>query len=162
MTQEEELATKVTFYALAVAVLLAFVADRACADGWGCAVANVMSLIPGYLAILVPLLLPLAIMLFFFLRGAGSSSKAADAEDVEERPSGDDEFSLCLQFLLLLATLTGTICFALYKYGYPELFDLVGRVALFFIFVGEALVYVRAALSLWRTNPKPSNMVAAE
>ncbi|XBI34631.1 hypothetical protein VPH35_120417 [Triticum aestivum] len=158
MTHEEELselATKVTFYALGVAALLAFAVDQACAHGWGCAVAHVLPKIPYYLAILVPLLLPPAIVLFF-VRAAGSSTKAADGKSISVK---DVDFSMVLLLLLLLSTIIGTINFAFYKYGYPC--DLLGHVALFFIFLCEALVYVRAALAQWM-NPKPSNMVAAD
>ncbi|XBI06434.1 hypothetical protein VPH35_134454 [Triticum aestivum] len=160
MTHEEEiseLATKVTVYVLCVAALLAFAVDHACAHGWGCTVAHVLSKIPDYLAILVPLFLPPAIQLFF-LRAAG---KAVDRESISIK---DVDFSLCLLLLLLLATMIGAISFAFHKYGYPELCDLLGHVALLFIFLCEALIYVRSALALCRMNtkPKPSNMVAAE
>ncbi|KAM3196231.1 hypothetical protein ACQJBY_072091 [Aegilops geniculata] len=167
MTHEEELselAAKVTVDGFCAAVILAFIADRACAGGWGCAPAHVVSEIWDNLAMLVLLLLPLALVLFF-LRAAGCSSKAPDADslsvkDVEEGPS---DFSLPL-LLLLLVAIFGAFSFALYMYGYPDLADLYGHMALLVIFLCEAFVYVRAALSLWKMNPtpKPSNMVAAE
>ncbi|KAF7093070.1 hypothetical protein CFC21_095504 [Triticum aestivum] len=169
MTHEEELselAAKVTVYAFCAAVILAFIADQACAGGWGCAPAHVVSVIWDNLAILVLLLLPLAVVLFF-LRAASCSSRAPDADslsvkDVEERPS---DLSLPLLLLLIVAIL-GALSFAFYMYGYPDLSNLYGHMALLVIFLCEAFVYVRAALSLWKMKmnptPKPSNMVAAE
>ncbi|KAF7046163.1 hypothetical protein CFC21_055213 [Triticum aestivum] len=166
MLHEEELselAGDISVYVLLAAMLLVFVAGQACTGGWGCAVAHVVTKIWAQ-AILVLLLLPLALVLFF-RRAAGCSSKAADAEslsvkDVEERPY---DFSLALMWLLLVAML-GTFAFVFYMYGYPDLADLFGHAVLVVVFLCEAFLYVRAALSLWKMNPtpKPSSMVAAE
>lgn len=76
MLHEEELselAGDISVYVLLAAMLLVFVAGQACAGGWGCAVAHVVTKIWAQ-AILVLLLLPLALVLFF-RRAAGCSSK---------------------------------------------------------------------------------------
>ncbi|KAM3196232.1 hypothetical protein ACQJBY_072092 [Aegilops geniculata] len=150
------------------AAFLTIFADLACASGWGCTPAYVLSEIADYLSTPVLLLLPPALVLFF-LRAAGCRTKAAaDAESLivknDEEPTllSPSPLALAILWLFIGSASMGIISFLLFKCGHTEISDLLGYAALLCTFMWEALVYVRAAVALWRMNPGQSNMVAAE
>ncbi|KAF7083261.1 hypothetical protein CFC21_087068 [Triticum aestivum] len=136
------------------------VASRAC-DG-DCSLAGVLSEISDYSETLSLLLLAPAFVLFF-LRAAGCSSE--DKEDFNEQPSPSLHESLKSPARLAVAAaglFCGIISWTLRMCGCPQITDILGVAALFFLHLFIVLFYISAARALWRMNRRPAiGMVAA-
>ncbi|XBH61122.1 uncharacterized protein [Aegilops tauschii subsp. strangulata] len=136
------------------------VASLAC-DG-DCSLAGILSEISDYSETLSLLLLAPASALFF-LRAAGYSSEVK--EDFNEQPSSSLLESLKSPARLAVATaglFFGIISWILRMCGSPQISDIPGVAALFFLHLFIVLFYISAARALWRMNRRPAIDMVAE
>ncbi|KAF7083260.1 hypothetical protein CFC21_087067 [Triticum aestivum] len=143
-----------TICVLSAATFLCAVAFRAC--GRNCSVAAAILFYSGMLS----LLLMVPAMVLFFLRAAGSEVKYDVVED-RLRPWPLDRTAVAIWRFFVVATSVEFIGLVLQICGFPKVSYLLRAAALLCMLLVIALFCIRAAVALWRMNPRQSAAVAA-